>query len=626
MATLPGLRVGVSLDSATFTTESRRINASVNAMGRNIERQSAVMTRGFTATATAAKSLATSLGVGLGIGAAAGLVSLTRATVANAAAMSDAAGKIGLTTTALQELRFAAEQSGVAQRTLDMGLQRFSRRLGEAASGSGVLAGILRDNDIAIRTSTGAMRPLVDVLADYADLVAATENPQEQLRLAFAAFDSEAAGLVNVLRQGSSGLEEFARQAREAGIATDAQIQALADADDAIARLSHTIATTFTSALGGAILATEDLIEHLSELSLFGGEGGRFTLAERMFEVSAAVADQMAVVAAAEGDAKRIAEARLQTLRLQEQALADQLAALQALERGERSRRSAIAAPTPPAIEPPVIPLSGGSGGSGLLTGPSIGPAPMSRAAAQSFGLGIASVEVGGAADFAGQLDILRQMGQAQALLNRQIALAPPAIEQVSVAYDLAAEAQQLFARSAASGISDAVFEAKSLGQALEDVAKSFGKAILEALAFRAIMAGIDAFAGSFGGSSGAALAGASAGGGPTPLFSPNIIPPGRAAGGPVSPGMVYQVGERGPEWFVPNVAGQIVPNGGGGGGGGGGFTIIDQRGANAPPIETSIDARGMATAVIRSELASASRDGTLPQMLGLRRKGIARG
>jgi phage-related protein len=41
----------------------------------------------------------------------------------------------------------------------------------------------------------------------------------------------------------------------------------------------------------------------------------------------------------------------------------------------------------------------------------------------------------------------------------------------------------------------------------------------------------------------------------------------GKAAGGPVSSGTSYVVGERGPELFVPNTAGTIIPNGGSGGG-----------------------------------------------------------
>ncbi len=34
-----------------------------------------------------------------------------------------------------------------------------------------------------------------------------------------------------------------------------------------------------------------------------------------------------------------------------------------------------------------------------------------------------------------------------------------------------------------------------------------------------------------------------------------------KAVGGPVNAGQMYRVGERGPEMFVPDVAGRIVPN-----------------------------------------------------------------
>ena len=40
---------------------------------------------------------------------------------------------------------------------------------------------------------------------------------------------------------------------------------------------------------------------------------------------------------------------------------------------------------------------------------------------------------------------------------------------------------------------------------------------------------------------------------------------PGRATGGPVSPGRAYVVGERGPELFVPTSSGAISASGGGG-------------------------------------------------------------
>jgi len=41
---------------------------------------------------------------------------------------------------------------------------------------------------------------------------------------------------------------------------------------------------------------------------------------------------------------------------------------------------------------------------------------------------------------------------------------------------------------------------------------------------------------------------------------------PGRATGGPVSPGRAYVVGERGPELFVPSSSGRVEVGGGSGG------------------------------------------------------------
>lgn len=53
-----------------------------------------------------------------------------------------------------------------------------------------------------------------------------------------------------------------------------------------------------------------------------------------------------------------------------------------------------------------------------------------------------------------------------------------------------------------------------------------------------------------------------------------------RAAGGPVSAGRAYVVGERGPELFVPQAGGSIVPNHAMGGGGSSVTINIDARGA----------------------------------------------
>jgi phage-related protein len=80
-----------------------------------------------------------------------------------------------------------------------------------------------------------------------------------------------------------------------------------------------------------------------------------------------------------------------------------------------------------------------------------------------------------------------------------------------------------------------------------------------------------------------------------------NVFGGGRAMGGPVSRGTSYVVGERGPELFVPNTSGKIIPNGGGSGGG----STINLT------VNGAIDAEGTARTIIDVLNRSSSR-GTL--------------
>lgn len=143
---------------------------------------------------------------------------LTRQAITAADHLAKTADKIGLTVEGLQELRFAADRAGVSQRALDMGIQRFARRLGEAQQGTGVLAKDLQALGIQLRNSDGSLRSTESVLDDYADAIKRAQTPQEQLRLAFKAFDSEGAALVNMLKNGSAGLDEMRRNANDLGL------------------------------------------------------------------------------------------------------------------------------------------------------------------------------------------------------------------------------------------------------------------------------------------------------------------------------------------------------------------------------------------------------------------------
>jgi len=163
----------------------------------------------------------------IGLAAAAGLGGLTavlgattrlaQQSIERLSAIGDVADRLGLTAEQLQELRFAAEQNNVAAEQLDTAFQRFTRRLGEAQQGAGVLKQTLEDLGVSVRNADGSTRSAVEVYRDFADAVAAVQDPQKQLAISVAAFDVEGARLVRLLRQGAEGFDDLARAGRESG-------------------------------------------------------------------------------------------------------------------------------------------------------------------------------------------------------------------------------------------------------------------------------------------------------------------------------------------------------------------------------------------------------------------------
>lgn len=196
------------------------------------------------------RSLGKAMGLAFGAVSVGVLAQQTREAVRYADQIGKVADKIGLSTDALQELRFAAERTGVAQTALDMGMQRFARRVGEVAKGEGVLKDVFKQNGIQIKDNTGRMRSLEAILGDYADVVGDAGSEQEQLRLAFKAFDSEGAAMVNTLRNGRDGLNDLREAAREAGVVMEEDLVRKAEKlNDRWDTLTETIGVGFKSAI-----------------------------------------------------------------------------------------------------------------------------------------------------------------------------------------------------------------------------------------------------------------------------------------------------------------------------------------------------------------------------------------
>ena len=205
------------------------------------------------ASTGAMKGLGASIVGFIGIASLMRLKDLTKEALDFGTNIQITANKIGVTTKELQSFRLAGQQfAGITSRTLDMGLQRFSRRLGEANQNTGELKGTLLKLGINTKDADGNIRSVTDVLMEYADGIANAESSSEQLRLAFKGFDSEGAVLVELFKNGSEEMREFIKQAQTTGaVMSDVMSKKAQGLNDVMAQQSQIIKTQLTEALIG---------------------------------------------------------------------------------------------------------------------------------------------------------------------------------------------------------------------------------------------------------------------------------------------------------------------------------------------------------------------------------------
>jgi hypothetical protein len=147
------------------------------------------------------------------------------------------ADRIGIGTRELEGLRFSAGLAGAETNNLDLGLQRMTRRIAEAAGGTGEAKAAIAELGLEA-AALDRMSPDEQFLA-IADAMAKVEGRSQRVRLAFKLFDAEGVGLLNLLDAGSAGLRETIAEAERLGLAFGrvdaAKIEA---ANDASARLN----------------------------------------------------------------------------------------------------------------------------------------------------------------------------------------------------------------------------------------------------------------------------------------------------------------------------------------------------------------------------------------------------
>lgn len=261
MATSAG-SVTIDLD-ANSVKLLRELQKASRKTKTTAQKMQANLTRAFKGIASAAARIGPALAVGL--------TALTQAGIRSADSLAKTSAKLGIAADELAGLRFAAEQTGVGINALDMGLQRMIRRVAEAAQGTGEAKAALAELGLnAQELSRVSPAEQFKRIADAMDLVSGEAN---KVRLSFKLFDSEGVALKNTLAAGRAELERFEKEAKQLGLTLEPQqLKAIEDAADAqnkvskaFVGLSRQLASTFAPAITSAANTLTWFVSHITD-------------------------------------------------------------------------------------------------------------------------------------------------------------------------------------------------------------------------------------------------------------------------------------------------------------------------------------------------------------------------
>jgi hypothetical protein len=178
----------------------------------------------------------------VGIAGIAGLGIFIDKSLKAADAVGKTADRIGISTTALQEYRYAAGISGVETANLDSGLQKFSKNLGEARNNTGTLVTFLRNYDQTLLKNIQTAKSSDEALQMIFEAMGNAASAADRAALANAAFGRAGVDMTVMVKDGAEGLAGMKKEANDLGqVMSDSMIRSAEKADDAISRLTGTI-------------------------------------------------------------------------------------------------------------------------------------------------------------------------------------------------------------------------------------------------------------------------------------------------------------------------------------------------------------------------------------------------
>lgn len=179
-----------------------------------------------------------------------------------AGSLAEAAQQVGVTSTALQEYRYAASQVGISQEEMDMGLGKLTKSIGAAASGAKIQVEAFKQLGVGIKDAKGNIIDAGAAIPKLADGLAKIKSPAERATLELALFGKTGQKLGNLLSGGSAAVNQLRDAAHKLGIVlSEEQIQKADATADKLSALKQVLSARIAGTVAdnaGAILQLAD--------------------------------------------------------------------------------------------------------------------------------------------------------------------------------------------------------------------------------------------------------------------------------------------------------------------------------------------------------------------------------
>ncbi len=191
-----------------------------------------------------------------GAGAAAGALGVAAFAAARKVAdgadqIAKGAERLGVTTDTYQELDYWASQNGISSDSMARSVGRLNQRIGKAAAGSSKYAAAFADLGVELTDGNGKLRDTDAVLADTIGNLRAIEDPAARSAAAAEVFGTKMArDLMPALEDTGLSLADAAEQAHNLGAVIDGDtLEAGTRFGDSLDRIKRSAGGLFTDAL-----------------------------------------------------------------------------------------------------------------------------------------------------------------------------------------------------------------------------------------------------------------------------------------------------------------------------------------------------------------------------------------